>query len=473
MPVDASKIPQVEKLLNHPVLVALKARVRRPILVKLARDELSQLRAKLRSAKEDAPEPLAARDELNEDAIAQRIETKVGELLRPHIRPVINGTGVVLNTNLGRAPLPEAVAHYLAQLSESYCNLEIDLPSGKRGERLQRIDELARLLTGCEKAVVVNNNASSVMLAVAALSRGKEVIVSRGDLIEIGGSFRLPDVIESAGGILKEVGTTNRTRLSDYKRAIGKNTGFLLKCHRSNFAITGFTEETATFELAKLGSESGVPVLMDLGSGAMVDFESLGLPPEPTIATAIKDGVDAVMFSGDKLMGGPQAGVVAGKKALIETLRSHPIYRALRADKLTIAYLEQVMALYLAPNGEENIPALMMASSKESALKRRVEHFLSTLGGKEGKLIFACAATESALGGGTIPGQTLSSWALEIRPAADSGLSVSQLAQILRLAEPPVIGVVRDDRLLIDFRTVRDADEQPLFNAISQVGKQL
>lgn len=462
-----ARIPQVDRLVQHPRLVELSKLIRREIIVELTRMELGELRRELKEKTKNEAEAA-----LESDNIAERIERRALALLRPHVRPVINGTGVILNTNLGRAPLPDAVAAYLSEVARSYTNLEIDLSTGKRGERGERIDELVGLLTGAERAIVVNNNASSVLLSVAALARNKEVIVSRGELIEIGGSFRLPDVIESAGGILKEVGTTNRTRLSDYKKAVSKETGMILKCHRSNFAITGFTEETTIAELALLGKEAGVPILKDLGSGALIDIHGLGLPDEPTVGSVIRDGADLVMFSGDKLLGGPQAGIIAGKKELVDALRKHAIYRALRADKLTVAYLEQVLSIYLSPGKIAEIPALSLAMVKSDDIKERVNQFLIRNRNRLTKIRLSASETDSALGGGTIPGKTLSSWAIKV--AVDEGdLSAQKLSELLRQGEPPVIGIIRDEFLNLDFRTVRQDEEEKLIQVLVEIDRSL
>jgi L-seryl-tRNA(Ser) seleniumtransferase len=361
------------------------------------------------------------------------------------------------------------IVERLSGLLPGYCSLEIDLKTGKRGERTKVLEELLSLLTGCEAAIVVNNNAGAVMLAVSALSYGKEVIVSRGELIEIGGSFRLPDVIVSAGGVLKEVGTTNRTRADDYRKAVTPNTGILLRCHRSNFAITGFTEEAAMGDLVKLSKETGVPLLEDLGSGAIFDLSSLGLKAEPTVGSVIQAGVDLVLFSGDKLLGGVQAGIVAGKRELVERLRKHPIYRALRADKLIITILEGVLSQYLSPEPQTTVPLLAMASCPSESLRQRAENLCSRLLARVKVLRTQICPASSAFGGGTLPDQTIPSFGLEIH----APVSCEKLVEKLRAAEPPVVPIVSDGKVILDLRTILPEEEPLLMAALEQVDQEL
>jgi L-seryl-tRNA(Ser) seleniumtransferase len=297
-----TRLPQVDRILRHPEVLDAQTRMRRDLVADLVREELERLRNNDR----------VSDSEMELEAIASKVVAKVDALLSPALRKTINATGVVLNTNLGRAPISAAAIAYLQEVATGYCNLEIDLGSGKRGKRSARIDALLRLITGAEAAVVVNNNAAAVLLVVNAFAKDREVIVSRGELIEIGGSFRLPDVIESAGGILREVGTTNRTRIADFRKAAGMNTGLLVRCHRSNFEIRGFTEQVSLEELVQLGKETEVPVLEDLGSGVLFDLGAAGLKDEPTVREVVSTGCDLVSFSGDKLLGGPQAGIVVG-----------------------------------------------------------------------------------------------------------------------------------------------------------------
>lgn len=460
------KMPQVDKVLRHPRVVALEGKVRRQFLAELTRREMAAMR------KSGSEGDLSAEALL--DDIAVRIERKVDDILSGNLQRVLNGTGVILNTNLGRAPLPESTAAMLADLAQGYCNLEVELESGKRGERTAYLDELLGILTGCDKAIVVNNNASSVMLAVSALAQGKEVIVSRGELIEIGGSFRLPDVITIAGGILKEVGTTNRTRIDDYRKALSNNTALILKCHRSNFEMSGFTEETSLEDLVGLGAARGLPVLQDLGSGAFVDIACFGLKHEPTVSESIKCGVDAVMFSGDKLTGGLQAGIIAGKKDTVEKMRRNPMYRAVRGDKLFIGLLESVFVKYLAPEPEKSVPVISMASCDVEKLKERASTFCQNAAGKLPFLRLEVVATESAFGGGTVPSQTIPSYGVHIFPdERGPGMNAASLAHLLRTSSPPVIPFVRAEQVIVDFRTISVAEEDALASSLALVSRRM
>ncbi|HEY9679949.1 MAG TPA: L-seryl-tRNA(Sec) selenium transferase [Drouetiella sp.] len=453
MTTDVKRIPQVDKVLRHPQLVALQSEFRRDVIAEVARRVLQSYRSQEKQ--------IQFSESLDEVAID--IENRLKELVEGNLRKVINGTGIILSTNLGRAPLPEAAVKKASEILHGYANLEIDLDDGKRGERIETISELLALLTKCEAAIIVNNNAAAVVLAVRALAHEKEVIVSRGELIEIGGSFRLPDVIESAGASLKEVGTTNRTRASDFEKSISEKTGFLLKCHRSNFEITGFTESASTAELVAIGAKHNIPVIEDLGSGALVDYTKIGMKYEPTVAEVIQHGVDVVMFSGDKLMGGSQSGIICGKAKYIELLRKNPMYRALRADKLTIALLEQVLCQYLRPNPEKIVPVMRMALTAASELRDRVNNFI------HGTKINAQYQLEpielsSAFGGGTLPGQTLESFGIAISTTAK--LTPDKLLKKLRKSSTPVIGIIHNDKVVIDFRTITLQEETLLRDSL-------
>lgn len=485
-----TEIPQVDRLLNHEKLKCLCAEISQPVLAQLVRQELNELRQTLFNGKSTQTDKnresdnkknssennLAANAEADLgtdiDALADNIARRARELLVPGIKKVVNGTGVILNTNLGRAPLPPGIGKRIESIAGGYTNLELDLESGKRGERGTKLEQLCRILLNCQKAIVVNNNASSVMLAVAALAPGKEVIVSRGELIEIGGSFRLPDVIQAAGGILKEVGTTNRTRADDYKKAISSQTGMILKCHRSNFAITGFTEEASIKELVEIGKQANIPVIEDLGSGALVPLSGLGLEDEPTVPDRIAAGVDACLFSGDKILGGPQAGIVAGKKEAVERMRKHPIYRALRADKLTIAFVEEVLTLYISGDPFEKIPALRLASADEKDIKDRIEAFIRRESGALANLRLSVAPSHATMGGGTVPGKTLPSFALVVEAKTKSN-SAKRILDQIRGNDPPIIGIIQDEKLLIDFRALFEDDEKYVLKALKTVSDSL
>ncbi len=478
-----AEIPQVDRLLNHEKLQALNGEISQQALAHLVRAELNELRQRLFSGDSNQTDKSGEADneknssekkfDIDIDVLAQNVFDRANQLLTPGIKKVVNGTGVILNTNLGRAPLPFQIGKRIESIAGGYTNLELDLATGKRGERGTKLEQLCQVLLNCQKAIVVNNNASSVMLAVAALAGGKEVIVSRGELIEIGGSFRLPDVIESAGGFLKEVGTTNRTRANDYQKAITSKTGMILKCHRSNFAITGFTQEASIKELVEIGQESGIPVLEDLGSGALVSLHALGLEDEPTVPDRIALGLDACMFSCDKILGGPQAGIIAGKKEVLEKMRKHPIYRALRADKLTIAFVEEVLCLYLSGDPFEKIPALGLANATDKRIKERIEAFIKGGATSLANLKLSVAPSQAAMGGGTVPGKSLPSFALVVEPAPGKKASAKYISDRIRGAQPPIIGVIHDEKLMIDFRTVFEDDEKHVLKALKIVDSNL
>ena len=384
------------------------------------------------------------------DAARRRSE----ELARPSLRRVVNATGVVLHTNLGRAPLPAVALAAVVEVGRGYSNLEYDLAAGARGSRHAHVGALVAELCGAELAAVVNNNAAAVLLALAACAAGREVVVSRGELIEIGGSFRIPDVMALSGARLVEVGTTNKTRLSDYERAIGPDTALLLQVHRSNFRLVGFTEEVAAADLAGLARRRGLLSMIDLGSGSFVEgaeLAALGLPPEPDVRAAVASGVDLVAFSGDKLLGGPQAGIVAGTRDTLARLRAHPMMRALRPDKLTLAALEATFRLVRDRRGDE-IPVLAMLRAGDAELRARADDLAARVaaGGAGTAEVIAC---RSAVGGGALPGGELPSWAVALAGPADA------LDRALRAAPVPVVGRIADGRMLLDVRTLVAEDD--------------
>jgi L-seryl-tRNA(Ser) seleniumtransferase len=466
------RLPQVDRVLREPLLVAKEQEVRREILAGLTRAVLNDYRTN-ECQTADSIEVM----EVTARQVAEKVCGRIEKVLAGRLRKVINGTGVILNTNLGRAPLPAKVVADLIPLLSGYSSLEISLGSGKRGERIETIEEILRLLTGCEAALVVNNNAAAVMLAVRALAFGKEVIISRGELIEIGGSFRLPEVVEAAGGILREVGTTNRTRASDYAAAINEKTGLILKCHRSNFAITGFTEEADEKELAGIARKNSLPIAHDLGSGALIDLGELGLTHEPMVQETLAHA-DIVMFSGDKLLGGTQAGFVIGQKRYIEVLRKQAIYRALRPDKLAIALAESILCQYLRPDVSENIPVHRMAKASQEQLKQRAQGLAIDLNTRLKKLNCLAVPTTSAFGGGTTPAQELPSYGLCLCTAdgaapRTANASANKLAAMLRENHPAVISIIVEDQVTIDLRTVDQSEELELALAIEAIDQRL
>ena len=394
-----------------------------PLAIDAARAVLARARAEIQAG-------------LDPGDLTTRLRDELTQIRTPSLRNVINATGVIVHTNLGRAPLPEAALAQVAVAARGYSNLELDLPSGARGSRQEHVATLLRRLTGAEAALVVNNNAGALLLAVAALADGREVLASRGELIEIGDGFRIPEVLERSGARLVEVGTTNRTRASDYERAVGDDTALLLRVHQSNFRLVGFTERPTRGELADIGRRHGLPLLDDLGSGALVD-----LGDEPTARAALDEGADLVCFSGDKLLGGPQAGIVLGRAELVERLRRHPLHRALRIDKLSLAALAGTLLLYVEPGRAlREVPVLRMLHQDPASVRARAEQLAAAVGGE-------VEETVARVGGGALPLAELPSFACALEES---------LSAPLRLGDPAVVGIVRDGRLLLDCRTLAD-----------------
>ncbi len=457
------QIPSVDELLLQPRLAALSKRVERSVVVEVARAVLADLRGRI--AGELAASVVAA---LSVGDIEGTIAEWVERILAHSLQPVINATGVILHTNLGRAPLPESVVEEFRRTATQYSNLEYDLEAGARGKRDVHTAELLKRLTGAEAAIVVNNCAAAVLVTLAALARGGEVIVSRGELIEIGDGFRIPEIMEQSGAILREVGTTNRTRLADYENAITEKSRLLLRVHPSNFKVTGFTDKPSLDELVTLSQRSGLPLVEDLGSGCLIDLSEHGVS-EPTVRQSVEAGVGLVTFSGDKLLGGPQAGILAGEKDLIARVRRHPLFRALRVDKLTIAALEATLGAYLRAAWDE-VPAMRMIRTTPHELKRRAENFIRELRPElpldEVEIEIADGA--SLAGGGSTPSQSLPSKVIRI---ASARYSATKLEQRLRRAPAgiAVIARVEDERLILDLRTVFPEQEPLLITTLAAV----
>jgi L-seryl-tRNA(Ser) seleniumtransferase len=453
------QIPSVDELLTQPGLEALAKRVDRDLLVEVTRALLSQLRAKI------AAEPHIA-VALDPAALEQRISILVEEMLAHSLQPVINATGVILHTNLGRAPVIAAAAEEFRRSATQYSNLEYDLESGMRGKRDVHTAKLLERLTGAKSAIVVNNCAAAVLLTLAALAKGGEVIVSRGELIEIGDGFRIPEIMAESGATLREVGTTNRTRAADYENAINEKTRLLLRVHPSNFVINGFTDKPALEELVELSKRTSLPLIEDLGSGCLVDLSPAGIT-EPVVRHSIEAGVSIVLFSGDKLLGGPQAGIIAGNRELIARVRRHPLFRALRVDKLTIAALETTLSAYLRGAMDE-IPALRMIRMTSQEIHRRAQNFLRELTPELqlGEVELEIADGTSLAGGGSTPTQSLPTKLIRIASARHSA---SQLEQRLRRAPAgvSVIARVEDDRLILDLRTVFPQQDSLLITTLA------
>ena len=456
------QIPSVDELLAQPRLAALSKRVERNLVVEVARTVLADLRARI------AGDSNWTALGLNAASVEELISTAVERILSRSLQPVINATGVILHTNLGRAPLPETVVDEFRRTATQYSNLEYDLEAGARGKRDVHTGELLTRLTGSEAAIVVNNCAAAVLVTLAALARGGEVIVSRGELIEIGDGFRIPEIMEQSGAILREVGTTNRTHVGDYEKAINEKTRVLLRVHPSNFKVTGFTDKPSLEELVALSQRSGLPLVEDLGSGCLVDLSEHGVS-EPTVKQSIDVGVSLVMFSGDKLLGGPQAGIIAGKKDLIARVRRYPLFRALRVDKLTIAALEATLGAYLRAAWDE-IPAIRMIRATPQELKRRAENFIRELRPELplDEVEIEIAEGASLAGGGSTPSQSLPTKIIRI---ASARYSATKLEQRLRGAPAgiSVIARVEDDRLILDLRTVFPEQEALLAKTLAAV----
>ncbi|MDD2558407.1 MAG: L-seryl-tRNA(Sec) selenium transferase [Desulfuromonas sp.] len=456
------QLPSVDLVLDCSALSASSAP--HCLVLEAAREAIAQARTTILHGATD-PDVIGAASELS--AIRVDALNRLRAKLTPSLRVVINATGTLLHTNLGRAPLCQAAIDNIASIAHAYSNLELDLETGKRGHRYTHVDELLCRLTGAEAAAVVNNNAGAVLLALTALARGREAIVSRGELVEIGGAFRIPDVMEAGGVALCEVGTTNKTHLSDYTQALREQTGLLLKVHTSNYRIIGFTQSVSAAELVELGRKHEIPVMEDLGSGMLFDLSEFGLPQEPTVSEQVAAGIDVITFSGDKLLGGPQAGLIVGKKWAIDKIRNHPLARALRMDKLTLAALETTLHQYLdRRKALDNIPVLQMLNMSETELAQRTAAFAQKL--KEELGSSACVdviAESSCVGGGALPATVLPGCAVAIHLPQQS---LATLALTLRQQQPAVVGRIHDDALILNLRTVFPQQQQQLIHAVRQ-----
>ncbi len=440
------EIPAVEELLNREALRALAERVGRRRVLEGTRAALEELRRRIRSG---------SGAKLSLESLEAEIAAAAEAAARPSLVAVINATGVILHTNLGRAPLARKALDRLAEAAVGYSNLEYDLDAGKRGKRDVHTAKLFGELTGAEAALVVNNNAAAVFLALNALAEGAEAIVSRGELVEIGGSFRVPEVCAKSGALLREVGTTNRTRIGDYAAAITERTRLLLRVHPSNFRMVGFTERPQLGELAALAAERGLILMEDLGSGCMVDLAPFGLSDETPAGESLKAGAHIVTFSGDKLLGGPQAGIILGKRDVLARIRKNPLFRALRVDKLTLAALQATVELYLREDYEA-IPALRMIRASVDEIARRAERLARAIAVLPGLAAEICEG-ESVAGGGSTPGQVIPTRLIAV---SSSSLSAQDLASALRENRPPIIARVEQDRLLLDLRTVLSEEQE-------------
>jgi len=457
------KIPAVDRLLLSPTVSEASAIYPRDLILKAVNHVLDKLRTRIQKG-EDVEE----KSELSIDALSNRIVRRLELISRPSLRPVINATGVVIHTNLGRSILPEKVLKKFRPLAGGYSNLEYDLDQGERGSRYSHVEGILKELTSAEAGMVVNNNAAAVLIALETLAKGREVVVSRGQLVEIGGSFRIPDVMRKSGAKMVEVGTTNKTHLRDYEEVIGPETALLLKVHTSNFQIVGFTEEVSMAELSSLGKQYGIPVMEDLGSGCLVDLSEYGLIKEPTVHEVLAHGADLVTFSGDKLLGGPQAGIILGRKDLVDAIKRNPLCRALRIDKLTLLALEETLKLYRDEwIAVKEIPTLKMICQSYSSLEKKAGRLLKLVGKlKTGNFSIELTDGNSKVGGGALPLLELSSRLLCLVPKK---LSPQFMERWLRALDPPVITRLEKERVLLDVRTIQEKDLKTIAQAIREL----
>ncbi|MBB76096.1 MAG: L-seryl-tRNA(Sec) selenium transferase [Planctomycetaceae bacterium] len=452
-------IPSVHELLESPPLQNLVERANRNVVVNGVRTFLDNLRQEMQTSA-DLPIP-------NPTELAERIVHWIQEDETPSLRPVVNATGILLHTGLGRAPLATEALRAVQEVSRDYASLEVDLTTGQRSQRVAAVTKLLKQLTGAEASVVVNNNAGATLLTLAALAQGKEVIVARGELVEIGGSFRLPEVMEQSGAVLREVGSTNKTRATDYRNAISERTAALLKVHPSNYVVTGFTEEASLDDLITLGRQRHIPVVHDIGSGALLDFAQFGVEGEPLATHSLRQGADVVLFSGDKLLGGPQCGIICGSRVYIDRIASHPLMRALRVDKMTLAALAATLRLYRDPQEAiQAVPLLRLLNTPVDNLRQRAEKL---------SIQFATLPTiatakpvddVSFLGGGSLPNQQLATVCVALVPVSGR---VNQAAAELRAADPAVFARVHNEQILLDLRSVSPSEDQKLMEAAHQL----
>ena len=454
-------IPSVSELLESPPLKSLVNRVSHNVVVGGVRRFLDDLRGQVHGATGiSIPSPTE---------LAERIADWIAAAELPPLRPVINATGILLHTGLGRAPLSEDAIGALAAIAGGYASVEVDLATGERSQRVAAVEKLLTRLTGAEAAAVVNNNAGATVLTLAALAAGREVIVSRGQLIEIGGSYRLPEVMAASGAVLREVGTTNKTRLADYSAAIGDKTAALLRVHTSNYKVVGFAEETPLAELVGLGRRHSLPVIDDIGSGALINLSQYGVIGEPVAGQSIEAGADLVLFSGDKLLGGPQCGIVVGKRKLIDKILKHPLMRALRVDKLTLAALAATLRAYNDPHlAQRTIPVLALLATSVENLQNRAERLAPQIAAS-GLCSVEVVEDEAYVGGGSVPSQALATRCLALAPKSGSAV---QLAALFRSGSPAIVGRIKEGRLLLDLRSVAPKHDVELVAAIQALAKQ-
>jgi L-seryl-tRNA(Ser) seleniumtransferase len=452
-------IPSVSRVLEHDEVRAWMDALPRVIVVNAVQSTLQALRDEVRAGNH-AVEP-------DLESVIARVEEAIIERSQPSLRRVINATGIILHTGLGRAPLADAALDAIADGSSGYCNLELDLATGDRGHRADHVARELIELTGSEAATVVNNNAAATLLILKTLAAGREVLVSRGELIEIGGSYRLPDIMTASGAVLREVGTTNRTRLSDYEAAVNERTAMILRVHPSNYRVIGFSESASLSELVDLGRRKHLPVVDDLGSGVLMDLSRFGLPHEPSVRESIEAGADLACFSGDKLLGGPQCGIIVGRRALIQRIEKDPLYRTYRVDKMTLLALVATLRLCADPDeAVKQIPTLAMLSASTDELAARASAIVRQLDGQLPRERFLVCSDVAYAGGGSLPTEQLPTVVVQWRP---SRLSAAQAVRALRESDIPVVARIRDDAVCFDMRTVREPDVEPLVAAVTGV----
>ena len=448
-------LPKVDEILNKKEICSLLKKNLRPVIVEAIRESIDYYRKKIISHE---------LTDITMENIVQRVIDKVQFEKQSNLKTVINATGVIIHTNLGRSKLSARAIDNVINISQNYSNLEYDINLGKRGSRYSHVEELIKKITGAEAALVVNNNAAAVMLVLNTLCNNKEAIVSRGQLVEIGGSFRVPDVMSFSGAKLTEAGTTNRTHLYDYENNINENTGVILRVHTSNFKIMGFTEEVTIEDMVTLGEKYNIPVIEDIGSGTLVDFSKYGFSHEPTVQESINKGIDVVTFSGDKMLGGPQAGIIIGKKIYIDAMKKNQLTRALRIDKMTLAALEGTLYYYLDENeAVKNIPTLNMILGSKEEIKKKAQRLKRKLQNKNSNFSFKIEPDSSMVGGGSMPTERIETFTLKVK---HKFLSADELEKKLRMNKIPIIVRISNDEVIFDLRTIEEKDFQIIAEAI-------
>ena len=457
-------IPSVDRLLKSPVIQEISPQYSHHLILKAVNEVLEEFRGEIKNGKAMDPSDLTL------ERVSSGVVERLKLLDQPSLRLVINATGVVVHTNLGRSILPEQALERFRQIAGGYSNLEYDLKKGERGSRYAHVESILLEITSAEGAMVVNNNAAAVLVSLETLAKDREVVVSRGELVEIGGSFRIPEVMRKSGAKMVEVGATNKTHLRDYEGAIGPDTALLLKVHKSNFHLIGFTEEVDRLELVKLGRRYGIPVMEDLGSGCFVDFSKYGLIKEPTVQEVLAQGVDLVTFSGDKLLGGPQAGIILGRKDLIEAIRRNQLSRALRIDKLTLMALEETLRIYRDEQAAlREIPTLRMILASQKSLKERARRLIKLAGKVEtGNFTVAINDGQSKVGGGALPLLVLPTSLICLTPGK---LSANALEESFRASDPPIIVRIEKDQVLLDVRTIQEGELKIVAEAIRRLSQ--